>query len=219
MQKINFQNLPNQTTPVNATNLNQLQTNVDNGKVEATATLNNPDLNDVIYRTAFYFIMGGTNMPEETNGYLLVQKYSDTYVSQEYITTSGVKYIRTLRSGTWGDWTRIMPSTTTNANGTAVKFPDGTMICYNSKEYTNVDITAQAGGVYYKAFGLTFPVAFYAKPTVTPFIEQNSGIIWTGLGNIGDLTKTGCGLRAICMTSLTGKTLNVGYIAVGRWKA
>lgn len=30
MQKINFQNLPNTTTPVNATNLNTLQTNVEN---------------------------------------------------------------------------------------------------------------------------------------------------------------------------------------------
>lgn len=30
MDKINFQNLPNTTTPVNATNLNQLQTNVEN---------------------------------------------------------------------------------------------------------------------------------------------------------------------------------------------
>ena len=30
MQKINFQNLPNTTTPVNATNLNQLQTNIEN---------------------------------------------------------------------------------------------------------------------------------------------------------------------------------------------
>lgn len=29
MQKINFQNLPNTTTPVNATNLNLLQTNVE----------------------------------------------------------------------------------------------------------------------------------------------------------------------------------------------
>ncbi len=30
MQKINFQNLPNTATPVNASNLNQLQTNVEN---------------------------------------------------------------------------------------------------------------------------------------------------------------------------------------------
>ena len=30
MTKINFQNLPNTTTPVNASNLNQLQTNVEN---------------------------------------------------------------------------------------------------------------------------------------------------------------------------------------------
>lgn len=30
MDKINFQNLPNTTTPVNATNLNQLQDNIEN---------------------------------------------------------------------------------------------------------------------------------------------------------------------------------------------
>lgn len=30
MQKINFQNLPSQNTPVNANNLNQLQTNIEN---------------------------------------------------------------------------------------------------------------------------------------------------------------------------------------------
>lgn len=30
MQKINFQNLPNTTTPINATNLNQMQNNMEN---------------------------------------------------------------------------------------------------------------------------------------------------------------------------------------------
>lgn len=38
MNKINFQNLPNTTTPVNATNLNQLQTNVENAINEAITT-------------------------------------------------------------------------------------------------------------------------------------------------------------------------------------
>lgn len=31
MEKINFQDYPNTTTPINTTNLNQLQTNVENG--------------------------------------------------------------------------------------------------------------------------------------------------------------------------------------------
>ena len=35
MDKINFQNLPDTTTPVNATNLNQLQINVENGIADA----------------------------------------------------------------------------------------------------------------------------------------------------------------------------------------
>ena len=36
MNKINFQNLPNTTTPINATNMNLLQTNVENALNEAT---------------------------------------------------------------------------------------------------------------------------------------------------------------------------------------
>lgn len=35
MQKINFQNLPSTTTPINATNLNQLQTNIENAIKES----------------------------------------------------------------------------------------------------------------------------------------------------------------------------------------
>ena len=35
MNKINFQNLPNTTTPLNASNMNQLQTNVENAITEA----------------------------------------------------------------------------------------------------------------------------------------------------------------------------------------
>lgn len=41
MQKINFQNLPNTTTPVNATNLNALQTNVENAIPTKTSDLTN----------------------------------------------------------------------------------------------------------------------------------------------------------------------------------
>lgn len=41
MQKINFQNLPNTTTPVNATNLNQLQTNVENAIPTKVSDLTN----------------------------------------------------------------------------------------------------------------------------------------------------------------------------------
>lgn len=41
MQKINFQNLPSTTTPVNATNLNALQTNVENAIPTKTSDLTN----------------------------------------------------------------------------------------------------------------------------------------------------------------------------------
>ena len=45
MQKINFQDLPNTTTPVNATNLNLLQTNVENAIPEVKNTKNSSTTN------------------------------------------------------------------------------------------------------------------------------------------------------------------------------
>ena len=56
MQKINFQNLPNTTTPVNATNLNALQENVEDvfdgavamGSIKTTGVkINNVDVKNV----------------------------------------------------------------------------------------------------------------------------------------------------------------------------
>ena len=41
MRKINFQNLPNNTTPINNTNLNQLQDNVEDYVDETNTTLQN----------------------------------------------------------------------------------------------------------------------------------------------------------------------------------
>lgn len=41
MEKINFQNLPNETSPIDAGNLNLLQDNVDNAKLEKSDVVNN----------------------------------------------------------------------------------------------------------------------------------------------------------------------------------
>lgn len=51
MNKINFQNLPNQTTPVNATNFNQMQENMDDVDVlrqGKNAIAENTDLNTIV---------------------------------------------------------------------------------------------------------------------------------------------------------------------------
>ena len=84
MDKINFQNLPNTTTPINNINLNQLQTNVDNAKVEKASIINQQDLNNIV-DTAIYYAQACLHRPDNIgNGYLVVIKYTSNYCVQFY---------------------------------------------------------------------------------------------------------------------------------------
>lgn len=70
MEKINFKDLPNTDTPINSSNLNQLQTNVENAINDDTGWL---DLNDYIkYRkkNGIVFVCGyGKNEFKVGNGF------------------------------------------------------------------------------------------------------------------------------------------------------
>lgn len=220
MDKINFSNLPSTTTPINATNLNQVQTNVDNAKVEKTVALANPNLNDVTTQTGFYFINQGTNRPEASNGYLLVERFTDNYVSQEYITTSGVKYIRVLRNGTWSDWQHItQPETTTNTNGTAIKYPDGTMICTKTVTANNVDFSTGSGTLYRSddiSLG-NFAVAFISAPVVNVYLTSTGSIGFIGAHS--SLSASSAGTVRLLRTFSTAASFTLNITAIGRWKA
>lgn len=105
MDKINFQNLPNTTTPVNASNLNLLQDNVDNAKVEKSTTLSTTDLNNLTNTTELHYCTGATNRPISSNGWVVSIKYSSVYTKQFYYpVNSNVSYERLQINGTWGDW-------------------------------------------------------------------------------------------------------------------
>lgn len=106
-----------------------------------------------------------------------------------------------------------------NANGSYVKYSDGTMICYNTKQYTNIPINAAYGALYESAIITldNFPVAFIDIPIVTTSINRGTTVWVEALPN---LSATGLGTTWFMKpTSSTGSNFWFSYIAIGRWKA
>lgn len=114
MDKINFENLPSTNTPINASNLNLVQTNVDNAKLEKTINVSNPgtkNLNDYTTEGRYYFGSAPTNIPAGVNGFLEVFVASNGAVKQIWYrhgtanTNDYETYVRTY-SNDWSNWKR-----------------------------------------------------------------------------------------------------------------
>lgn len=102
-----------------------------------------------------------------------------------------------------------------NANGSWVKWADGTMICiggYSAAITMGLYIT----GLYFGNATVTFPAAFYGAPLVLmgPAQDQTSN----GWCNVGAASTTTCSLGYYSKT-VTVSSTNIGYAAIGRWKA
>lgn len=104
-----------------------------------------------------------------------------------------------------------------NSNGSWIKWADGTMICSNTVQYTNVAITTVWGSFYESSklsLGGNYPV---------PFIEEPDLIVTSHYPNLvekyGDANAITPGtFYATKPKSTTGETVKVSYIAVGKWK-
>lgn len=103
--------------------------------------------------------------------------------------------------------------TITNENGTAVKFPDGTMICYGRKNLPSMSFTA-AGYIYYSPKqNITFPVAFSAIPS-TSISARTSNRAW--VGNVVSGTSS-CTFYVLNSLN-TQPAPYIEWQAIGRWK-
>lgn len=118
MQKINFEDLPSTNTPINSTNLNQMQSNMEavaneTHIVETAGT----DLNN--YTTTGYYYFGSsytpTNIPAGANGWLeVIRGANDNIVKQMWhrqgtIDTNDTQFYVRTKSGTnnWSNWQRL----------------------------------------------------------------------------------------------------------------
>lgn len=107
---------------------------------------------------------------------------------------------------------RLTPTFGSNTNGQWVKFPDGTMICWGSKDVTSSTSATSAYFKYYGTATATFPQTFYSGPTVVSNI-QKAAHYWNT--TVTSISTTGCTVYAAGNSNTTS---TVDYIAVGRWK-
>lgn len=120
MAKITFQDLPNTTTPINASNLNAMQTNTENAIADAKQTTPaqaNTNFNDLSTTGTYFFgsVPTGNNKPATTglqSGVLEVFKHStSSLILQRYTNFDGSKiYVRGSYQGGWSAWKTITPS-------------------------------------------------------------------------------------------------------------
>ncbi|UBM27198.1 phage tail protein [Pseudomonas sp. p1(2021b)] len=105
-----------------------------------------------------------------------------------------------------------------NANGNAAKYANGTLICWANIDAT---ITCTATGSIYRDLApvggtWTFPVAFIVRPQVM-FMGLAQGV-WTTTASTNPVpTNTQAGFVAFSTVALSGASLKVEAIAIGRW--
>ena len=107
-----------------------------------------------------------------------------------------------------------------NANGSFVKFRDGTLICFCSASFPSVAVTSAAGNVFISAALArnTWPIPFVgAAPRVTYSSYTSSGVGHTSRGDAGNITQTP--LMYVVEYISASRSVGIDYVGYGRWKA
>ena len=109
------------------------------------------------------------------------------------------------------------PAVGTNANGTYVKFSDGTMICHGRVSISSLAITSVWGALYLSpALKVIFPATFVeAPPAITANMENTTGDIATWY-NVLASKNSFDGYFGSAVSRTFACTLS--WMAVGRWK-
>ncbi len=104
-----------------------------------------------------------------------------------------------------------------NANGSWIKFADGTMICWRVAN-VSLDCTLVAGASYVSTDkSWTYPKPFIAIPAVSvSILGTSSGALWVG-GGASATSATVAYYRAWAYATTT-QSNPVHTIAIGRWK-
>lgn len=190
---------------------------IEQGPAVNTYT-NNPPLTKIrvqydevgaVFYVDVYYTMTGINNIHIKNENILKDKIeilTPTLVETEYTTVDEVPVVYGGRNGI---------ETVTGTNGTAIKFPDGTMIVHG---YLYIEgFSFKQWGVLYSAdldTNISFPVAFVDTPHIT----------MTNIGSsAASIIRCIANKTAITQISLSrGTELNGGfsfnYTAIGRWK-
>ena len=104
-----------------------------------------------------------------------------------------------------------------NANGTYVKFSDGTMICYKNISL-NININKEWGNVYENTTAAnlgSWAATFTATPSMGVLTIGGAGI-W--VQTINNASTTSCGSAFFVSATSGTKNTMFSIIGIGRWK-
>ncbi|WP_404938379.1 hypothetical protein P7C00_06685 [Pseudomonas sp. JDS08PS003] len=184
--------------------------------------LANGDLNNYTANIQLWADHTCINVPFTSNWYVEVigvREQGPAY-SVQRATNMGTDmvYVRQCIANTWGAWEKTSVETITNANGTATKFPDGTMICRTvRKEAGPTNIAVNAGLFINSGIPFQWPVAFVGDlPMVNASSESYSvSFSWAALNIAPSLT----GIQDVrTVSTANGALAKLCVSAVGRWK-
>lgn len=120
-----------------------------------------------------------------------------------------------------GTPTGAIIETGSNANGTYVKYADGTMVCHGVvAKPGGTPVTAQAGvaGLYWGGdVTWTYPALFSAIPTVSVGVSRASTDTNAAWGAARGISGSSASLRYWSNNSSDTLGLNFMPVAVGRW--
>lgn len=106
--------------------------------------------------------------------------------------------------------------TITNENGTAIKFPDGTMICKGHNFYGSEPFVKNENVYYRQVTGATFPVPFVDVPTPSAqLVMGNIGAVAIGGGMITSTQILGFNIISAVEQA---RGIDIYWTAIGRWK-
>lgn len=202
MDKINFQDLPNTTTPVRASNLNQLQTNVENAMVEQEYLGNNPDINSLKSKSGIYGLYDCSQAPSSIgSGILEVLVYSPDWVLQRFTDISyniWKSWERTYYGGdTWSDWKRV--------EGVEVEL-------YNDSTGSNTSITLSETAANFKYIEIFYRSNdnYYNSEKVYLPNQKNVSLIsqWTGPTSLYLKTSV-CEINGTAINFLNGYEVSI----------
>lgn len=118
------------------------------------------------------------------------------------------------------EWRKILAESEIiiNENGTAIKDPEGTMICSKRVTFNNIPCTTVSGAIYITAqqsLG-NFAEEFVDIPTMTVSkVRHDAGWIY----NTNQISKTSAGYVTFATTTTRSTaTFECHVIAMGRWK-
>lgn len=104
-----------------------------------------------------------------------------------------------------------------NKNGIAIKYADGTMICYG-----NITVNVTGGHDYYQLFNvtnqtsITFPASYANTDNLSCLVNsQQFGVFSTIIGSINE---SGLTFRGFYSPQVTFTSMHVNYIAIGKWR-